>query len=120
MSVNIPPQLQQYLKQLDDLQNSYSVLINQKQSIDSQLVEIKTALEELKKTPDKSEIFKLAGSVLIETKKAPVTKDLEESESLLSARKKTIEKQEKTLTDNIKTLSATVNQLIQKEQLGKV
>jgi len=54
MSYNISPQLQQYLKQLDDLQNTYGMILTQKQGVEAQLLEVKNALSELEKAKDDS------------------------------------------------------------------
>ncbi len=118
MSRKIPPQLQHYLKQLDELQNTYAVVVTQKQNVETQLIEVKNALSELEKSREETEVYKMAGSILIKTQKEDVNQDLNESKVLLEARLKTLEKQEKRLTDEIGKLNTNIQQMLQREQIG--
>ncbi len=112
MSQKIPPHVQQYLKQLDDLQKSYAAVIAQKQSLEAQLTEIKNALEELSKAKEDTEVYKIAGSILVKVNKEDVEKDLKESKELVETRLKVLESQEKRLVEEIRRLNEEISKAL--------
>jgi len=112
MSHKIPPIVQQYLKQLDDLQKSYAAVITQKQSLESQLAEIKNALNELSKVDNETEVYKVAGSILVKVKREEVEKDLRESKELIETRLKVLENQEKRLAEEIRRLNEQISKAL--------
>ncbi len=118
MSNKIPLQLQNYLKRLDELQNTYAVVVTQKQNVETQLIEVNNAISELEKAREETDIYKMAGSILVKTQKEDISKDLNESKMLLETRLKTLEKQEKRLTDEIGKLNTNIQQMLQKERIG--
>lgn len=109
MSQKIPPKVQQYLKQLDDLQKSYAAVASQKQSIEAQLNEIKNALEELGKAKDDTDVYRIAGSILVRVEKENVVKELEESKELFETRLKVLENQEKRIVEEMRRLNQEIS-----------
>jgi prefoldin beta subunit len=118
MSQKIPPKVQQYLKQLDDLQKSYAAVISQKQSIEAQLNEIKNALEELGKATEGTDVFKIAGSILVRVDKDSVTKELEESKELFETRLKVLENQEKRLVEEMRKINNEISRAMGEAKLS--
>ncbi|MFQ5711063.1 MAG: prefoldin subunit beta [Candidatus Geothermarchaeales archaeon] len=117
MTHKISPQLQQHLRQLDGLQNTYTAVMAQKQSIEAQLIEVKNALSELERTEEGAEVYKMAGSLLVKVDREGVNKELNESKTLLEARLKTLEKQEKRLSEEIGKLNSIISQMLQREKI---
>jgi len=116
MSQKIPPKVQQYIKQLDDLQKSYAAILAQKQSLEAQLTEIKNALDELNKAKDDTDIYKIAGSILLKVEKSKVESDLKESKELLETRLKVLESQEKRLAEEIRKLNEEISKALRTAQ----
>jgi len=108
----IPPKVQQYLKQLDDLQKSYAAVVAQKQSLEAQLTEIKSALEELGKVSGDAEVYKVVGSILVRVEKEKVESDLKESKELIETRLKVLESQEKRLAEEIRKLNEEISKAL--------
>lgn len=110
--IKLSPKVQQYLKQLDDLQKSYAAVITQKQSLEAQLTEIKNALDELSKIDEETDVYKVAGSILVKVKKTDVEKDLQESKELVETRLKVLESQEKRLVEEIRRLNEEISKAL--------
>lgn len=90
----LPPQIQNQLAQLQQIQQQAQALMQQKNQIEMVLRENERALEELKKTSDDATVYKAAGELLIKAKKEEVLKDLEEKKDTLEIRLKSLSKQE--------------------------
>ncbi len=90
----LPPQIQNQLAQLQQVQQQAQALMQQKSQIDMVLRETERALEELKKTPEDSVVYRAAGELLIKANKEEVLKDLAEKKDTLEIRLKSLSKQE--------------------------
>ena len=90
----LPPQVQNQLAQLQQVQQQAQALIQQKNQVEMMLHETEKALEEVKKADDKAVIYKAAGELLIKAKKDEVEKDLEEKKDSLDVRMKSLARQE--------------------------
>ena len=84
-------------------QQQIQTVLAQKEALTLQVAEIKRALEELGKTKE-TEVYKLAGPVLIKTKLADVKKDLEVKEKTIGLRLKTLETSEKKIMEKLEEL----------------
>ena len=67
-------------------------ILMQKQQFQSQIIEIESALNELKNS---EENYKIIGNIMVKTNKEELQKDLNQKRELFELRIKTIEKQEK-------------------------
>jgi prefoldin beta subunit len=94
---------EQLLSQAQIYQQQIQTILTQKNALILELNEIKKALEEIKKTGEKS-VFKISGPILIKTDTKDVKKDLTEKENVIDLRMKTIEKQESKLKEKIEEL----------------
>ena len=97
--------MQEKISQLSIMENSLQQFLAQKQQIQSQLLEVESALEELEKTDT---AFKIVGNIMVASEKKPLIEDLERKKELLEIRIKTVEKQEDSLRDKTRTLQEEV------------
>jgi prefoldin beta subunit len=100
----LPPQVQQRLLRLQQLQQTLQGILTQKQQLEMELTEVEQALDELEKLTDKATIYKSIGSLLVKSKKGKVTTDLKERKELLDMRINVLGKQEERLRSQVKEL----------------
>jgi len=100
----LPPQVQQRLLRLQQLQQTLQGVLTQKQQLELELTEVEQALDELEKLTDKASIYKSIGSLLVKSEKEKVTTDLEERKELLDMRINVLGKQEERLRSQVKEL----------------
>jgi len=100
----LPPQVQERLMRLQQLQQTLQTVLQQKQQVDMEASEIDQTLSELQKTADEAIIYKQAGSLLIKTDKAKVVADLNERKDLLSTRQTVMARQEERMRTQLKDL----------------
>jgi prefoldin beta subunit len=90
----LPPNVQERIQRLQQLQNTMQQLLTQKQRIEMELSESSKALETLEETDQESKVYKSVGAVLVERPKDVIVKELEERKEFLEMRMKVIQKQE--------------------------
>ena len=100
----LPPQVQQRLLRLQQLQQTLQGVLTQKQQLELGLNEVEQALSELEKLTDASVIYKSIGSLLVKSKKTKVTTELNERKDLLNMRINVLGKQEERLRTQVKDL----------------
>ena len=105
---------QELLAQLQFTEQNVQNLLLQKQTIQSQLLEIESTLEELEKEPKKA--FKIVGSVMVESTPKEMQKDLKGKKELLDLKMKSIEKQEEKLKEKSKELQEKVLKRVNKNE----
>jgi prefoldin beta subunit len=99
-------------KQIQELQlaeQGMQNLMMQKQAFLMESNETQNALEELEKSSD--DVYKIAGQVMIKSKKSDVLHELKSKKDILDLRVKSIEKQEEMIKD---TLSKKRDEVIKK------
>jgi prefoldin beta subunit len=101
----VSKELQEKINNLSMMEQSLQQFLAQKQSFQGQLMEIDSALEELKKT-DKA--FKIVGNVMISANKDSLIKELSEKKETAELRIKTIEKQEGKMREKTAELQSEV------------
>ncbi|MEM3086026.1 MAG: prefoldin subunit beta [Halobacteria archaeon] len=94
MAANLPPQVQNQLVQLRQLQQQAQSVALQKSQVDSLLRETESALAELEKIGPDDTIYRAAGTVLMKAKRDEVKANLAEKKETYSLRLKTLERQE--------------------------
>ncbi len=102
----LPPQIQERLLRLQQLQQTLQTVLAQKQQVELELTEIEQSLNELQKITDDTIIYKSIGSLLVKAQKTKVTADLKERKELLNMRTTVIGKQEERLRGQLKNLQA--------------
>jgi prefoldin beta subunit len=113
----LPPNIQEKLTRLQQLQNTMQQLVLQKQRLDLELNESERALKTLEDVPSDAKVYKSAGAILVEKRKDDVVKELEERKEFLEMRSKVLVKQEGNTRERLTSLQES----LQKElslQLG--
>ncbi len=102
----LPPQVQERLLRLQQLQQTLQAILTQKQQLELGLTETEQALSELEKLDETVVIYKSIGSLLVRSEKAKVTTELNEQKELLNMRIGVLGKQEERLRSQVKDLQA--------------
>jgi prefoldin beta subunit len=106
----LPPQVQERLLRLQQLQQTLQSVLGQKQQVEMELMEIDQALNELQKLAEDAVIYKAAGSLLVKSEKTRVTTDLNERKELLKTRVTVLGKQEERLRGQLKDVQTKLQQ----------
>lgn len=106
----LPPQVQERLLRLQQLQQTLQSVVGQKQQVEMELMEIDQALNELQKLADDAVIYKAAGSLLVKSEKTRVTTDLNDRKELLKTRVTVLGKQEERLRGQLKDVQTKLQQ----------
>jgi prefoldin beta subunit len=106
----LPPQVQERLLRLQQLQQTLQSVLAQKQQVELELTEIEQALSELQKTADDAVIYRAIGTLLVKAEKAKIVVDLNERKELLNTRAAVLGKQEERLRSQLKDLQAKLQQ----------
>jgi len=106
----LPPQVQERLLRLQQLQQTLQTVLAQKQQVEIELTEIEQALGELQKMTNDTVIYKTIGSLLVKSERAKITTDLNERKELLNTRATVLGKQEERLRSQLKDLQAKLQQ----------
>jgi prefoldin beta subunit len=106
----LPPQVQERLLRMQQLQQTLQSVLSQKQQVEMELSEIGQASSEVEKLTDDAVIYKSAGSLMIRAQKANVASDLTERKELLNTRVTVLTKQEERLRGQLKDLQTKLQQ----------
>lgn len=106
----LPPQIQERLLRLQQLQQTLQTILQQKQQVEMEQAEIDQTLAELEKTADDAVIYKAAGSLLVKAEKAKVSADLTERKDLLGTRSTVVARQEERMRSQLKDLQTKLQQ----------
>ena len=106
----LPPQIQERLLRLQQLQQTLQTILQQKQQVEMEQAEIDQTLAELEKTADDAVIYKAAGSLLVKAEKAKVSEELTERKDLLGTRSTVIARQEERMRSQLKELQTKLQQ----------
>ena len=106
----LPPQIQERLLRLQQVQQTLQTVLAQKQQVEIELTEIEQALGEMQKMAEDAVIYKAIGTLLVKAEKAKITVDLNERKELLNTRATVLGKQEERLRSQMKDLQAKLQQ----------
>jgi prefoldin beta subunit len=106
----LPPQIQQRLLRLQQLQQTLQGVMSQKQQLELQLTEVEQAVTELDKLDETAVVYKSIGALLVKSEKDKVTTDLTERKELLKMRVDVLAKQEERLRTQVKDLQEKLQQ----------
>ena len=107
----LPPNIQEKLSRLQQLQNTLQQLILQKQRLDLERNESERALKTLDDVTSETKVYKSAGAILVEKDRDDVVKELKERLEFLEMRSKVLTKQE----GNTKKRLTSIQESLQKE-----
>ena len=96
---------EQKIGQLQLLEQSLQTFLMQKQQFQAQLMEINSALEELK---DSKEAYKIVGNIMVKSTKEELEKDLTGKREMIELRIKTLEKQENQIREKASKMQSEV------------
>ncbi len=108
----MPKNSEEKIQQLQLMEQNLQTLLLQKQKFQSQLLETENALSEVKTT--KKEVFKIIGTIMVESDREPLTQDLESQAEILNLRIKNIEKQESLIKEKESKLQSDIMKEIKK------
>ena len=113
----LPPDIQEKLSRMQQLQNMLQQLVVQKQRLELELSESDRALKTLEETLSDAKVYKSAGAVLVERDKDSVVKELEERKEFLDMRSKVLVKQETNTRERLTQLQENLQKDIN-QQMG--
>jgi len=109
----LPPQIQEQLARLQQLQQTLEVVTAQKQQLEIELTESNTALSELEKIDDKAVVYKSIGGLMLKAKRKKVMAELTERKELLNTRITVLGRQEKRTRDHLNELQQRLREKLE-------
>ena len=106
----LPPQIQERLLRLQQLQQTLQSVLAQKQHVELELSEIDQASTEVQKLADDAIIYKTIGSLMIKAEKTKINTELTERKDLLNTRISVLTKQEERLRGQLKEVQTKLQQ----------
>jgi len=106
----LPPQVQERLLRMQQLQQTLQSVLSQKQQVEMELAEIGQASSEVEKLTEDAVIYKSAGSLMIRAQKTNIASELVERKELLNTRVTILTKQEERLRGQLKDLQTKLQQ----------
>lgn len=106
----LPPQVQERLLRLQQLQQTLQSVMGQKQQVEMEQTEIEQTITELQKTANDAVIYKAIGSLLVKAEKAKITEELVERKELLSTRSTVLARQEERLRSQAKEVQTKLQE----------
>ena len=98
----LPPNVQERLLRLQQLQQTLQSILAQKQQVEMEKTEVDQTIAELTKTADDTVIYKAIGSLLVKAEKTKVNEELVERKSLLDTRSTVMARQEERIRSQVK------------------
>lgn len=93
------------IQKLSQIEQNLSSIVNQRQSIQKQVLEIDNAISELK---DEKEGYQIVGTVMVKKPATEITENLTEKKEMMSVRLQALQKQEQTLRNEAKKIQEKV------------
>ena len=106
----LPPQVQQRLLRLQQLQQTLQGVMAQKQQLEMQLNEVEQAATELEKLDETAVVYKSIGALLVKSEKTAVETELGERKELLKMRVDVLAKQDERLKGQVKEVQEKLQQ----------
>ncbi len=107
---------QEKIQQLQGLEQNMQHLLKQRQQFQMQLMEVDSALEELKKT---EKAYRIIGNIMVLSEKDGLQKELAEKKERAELRMKSVEKQETTVKEQAKALREEIMKAMQTQAAAK-
>jgi len=103
-NVELPPQVQEQLVRLQQLQQTLQAVVTQKQQLEIELTEADRAIAELEKLGDQTPVYKSVGSILVKYDRQLLVNELKERKELYNTRVTVLGRQEERTRERIKEL----------------
>lgn len=108
--IELPPQLQEQLARLQQLQQTLQAVVTQKQQLEIEVSETDKALAELDRLNDQSVVYKSVGSLLMRSDRPTLLAELKERKDLLGTRITVLGRQEDRTKERIKELQGKLQE----------
>jgi len=102
--IELPPQVQEDLARLQQLQQTLQAVVAQKQQLEIEMSETDRAMSELEKVTSENPVYKSVGSILVRAEKDTLLAELKEKKELLNTRVTVLGRQEERTRERIKDL----------------
>ena len=102
--IELPPQVQEQLVRLQQLQQTLQAVVTQKQQLEIELTEADRAIVELEKLSDQTPVYKSVGSILVKYDRPLLVNELKEKKELYNTRVTVLGRQEERTRERIKEL----------------
>jgi len=112
MQGNLPPEAQEKLETLQDLQETAQNVAEQKQQTETQLNDTETALEALDGVDAESVMYREVGELLIETEYDAAADQLEDKQESLEVRVEQLTKQEERVQERFESLQEELQEML--------
>ena len=106
----LPPNVQERLLRLQQLQQTLQSILAQKQQVDMEKSEVDQTIAELQKTAEDAVIYKAIGSLLVKAEKTKVNTELVERKELLDTRSTVLARQEERIRSQVKESQAKLQE----------
>lgn len=106
----LPPETQQRLLRYQQLQQTFSSVLGQKQQVEMEITETDQALGELQKLTDEAVVYKATGSLFVKAERAKLITELTERKEILNTRVGILAKQEERLRAQLKDVQTKLQQ----------
>ena len=111
-ATSIPPQLQEQLLRLQQLQQTLQVVVSQRQQLELERSEVDRALSELEKMGDDAIIYKSVGALLVKSERKKVMDELRENRELIETRITVLARQQNRAEERAKELQQLIQEKI--------
>jgi len=111
--IELPPQLQEQLVRLQQLQQTLQSVVTQKQQLELELSETDKDLTELEKSTDETPVYKSVGSILVKSSRLTLLTELKERKELLTTRVTVLGKQEERTRERLKEVQEKLQERLQ-------
>lgn len=111
--VELPPQVQEQLVRLQQLQQTLQSVATQKQQLELELSETDKALVELEKSTDETPVYKSVGSILVKSNRQTLLTELKDRKELLATRVTVLGKQEERTRERLKEAQEKLQERLQ-------
>jgi prefoldin beta subunit len=115
--VELPPQVQEQLVRLQQLQQTLQSVVTQKQQLELELNETDKALSELEKSTDETPVYKSVGNILVKSNRQTLITELKERKELLTTRVTVLGKQEDRTRERLKEVQDKLQERLQGPKL---
>ncbi len=113
MQGDVPPQVQNQLRQYQETQQKLQSLLNQKQQMDMQVQELERTVDALDELGEGTPVYRNVGRVLVQVEEPEdLQGELEEEKETLEVRLESVERQEEGLRDRLETLQETLQNML--------
>ena len=112
MSAELPPQIQNMVAQLQQLQQQLQTVVTQKAQLDLLVKETEEAIREVEESKQDSSLFKAVGNVLVKVEKEKLLKELQEKKETYEIRIKTLERQEEKLKERVTEIQKKLQSML--------